>query len=238
MDKILYIFSISLIFLPSDSWLLFYMQQVAFQRSFMHMSNLFALFKIIWMSPEWNVPRSLVTWWLKRKFAVDNGRRSIRMEEQINQSFAIRMNNNLKLNSFFVPLFSHIMICIFSHLNVWLVGTLYWVTCSALSGTSVTWAAVTCCLWGLATKQKAAINHPIFFAWSLSKKSAAKVGILDQPGVLSQSQFFFSSNRPKLSDTEILTFWQSQYFVVVTFSALDLVGGSSELWEGARCLVM
>ena len=44
------------------------------------------------------------------------------MEEQINQSFAIRMNGNLKLNSFLVPIFSHIMICIFSHLNVLLVG--------------------------------------------------------------------------------------------------------------------
>ena len=111
-------------------------------------------FKIIWMSPEWNVPRSLVTWWLKRKFAVDNGRRSIRMEEQINQSFAIRMNGNLKLNSFLVPLFSHIMICIFSHLNVWLVGVvLGHLFCLVWhSGTSVTWAAVTCCLWGLATK--------------------------------------------------------------------------------------
>ena len=153
MDKILHIFSTSLIFLPSDSWLLYYMQQVAFQRSFMQMSNLFALFKIIWMSPEWNVPRSLVTWWLKRKFAVDNGWRSIRMEEQINHSFAIRMNDDLKLNSFLVPLFSHIMICIFSHLNVWLVGIvlghlfcLVWHICDMSCSHMLSF-------WGLATKQ-------------------------------------------------------------------------------------
>ena len=125
-----------------------------------------------------------------------------------------------------MPLFSHIVICIFIHLNVLLVGiVLGHLFCLVWhSGTSVTWAAVTCCLWGLATKQKAAINHPIFFAWSLSKKSAAKVGILDQPGVLSQSQFF----SPQIGQNcLILRFWLSdshsillaQYFLQRTWLA-------------------
>ena len=170
------------------------------------MSNLFALFKIIWMSPEWNVPRSLVTWWLKRKFAVDNGRRSIRMEEQINQSFAIGMNGNLKLNSFLVPLLRHILICIFSHLNVWLVGVvLGHLFCLVWhSGTSVTWAAVTCCLWGLATKHYNQSSN--FLCLVAVQISAAKVGILDQPGALSQSQFF----SPQIGQNcLILRFWLS-----------------------------
>ena len=113
------------------------------------------------------------------------------MEEQINQSFAIRMNGNLKLISFLGPLFSHIMICIFSHLNVWLVGVvLGHLFCLVWhSGTSVTWAPVTCCLWGLATKHYNQSSN--FLCLVAVQKSAAKVGILDQPGVLlSQSQFF------------------------------------------------
>ena len=176
------------------------------------MSNLFALFKIIWMSPEWNVPRSLVTWWLKRKFAVDNGRRSIRMEEQINQSFAIGMNGNLKLNSFLGPLFSHIMICIFSHLNVWLVGVvLGHLFCLVWhSGTSVTWAPVTCCLWGQETKHYNQSSN--FLCLVAVQNSAAKVGILDQPGVLLlQSQFF----PPQSAKT--VWYWDFDFLTVTVF---------------------
>ena len=201
------------------------------------MSNLFALFKIIWMSPEWNVPRSLVTWWLKRKFAVDNGRRSIRMEEQINQSFAIGMNGNLKLNSSLLPLFSHIMICIFSHLNVWLVG--------------IVLGHLFCLVWHICDMSCSHVlslragNKTVGYNQSsnlLCSVAVQKICCLIWHFGPTRGSFaipiLFSSNRPKLSDTEILTFWQSQYFVGAIFSAADLVGGSSELWEGARCLVM
>ena len=87
---------------------------------------------------------------------------------------------------------------------------LYWVTCSALSGTSVTWAAVTCCLWGLATKHYNQSSN--FLCLVAVQKSAAKVGILDQPGVLlSQSQFF----PPQSAKT--VWYWDFDFLTVTVF---------------------